>query len=119
MQTQTISRAEQIARLNDRVRRGLDRNARIMFTGGFSAKFFEGNIALAMMAQASTMKAIRKHEFTDDAHGERDFGEINYRGQRVWFKIDYYDTELEYGSEDPADASVTRRVMTIMLPEDY
>jgi hypothetical protein len=31
----------------------------------------------------------------------------------------YYDTALEFGSENPADASVTRRVLTIMLPEDY
>ncbi|WP_405054300.1 DUF3768 domain-containing protein [Telmatospirillum sp.] len=31
----------------------------------------------------------------------------------------YYDRELLYGSEDPADASVTTRVLTILLPEDY
>lgn len=31
----------------------------------------------------------------------------------------YYDLALEFGSEDPADASVTTRVMTILLPEDY
>jgi hypothetical protein len=34
-------------------------------------------------------------------------------------KIDYYDAAMEFGSEDPADASVTTRVMTILLPEDY
>jgi len=26
---------------------------------------------------------------------------------------------MEFGSEDPADASITTRVMTILLPEDY
>lgn len=35
-----------------------------------------------------------------------------------YFRIDYYDAALEYGSEDPADASITRRVLTIMLRED-
>ncbi|WP_419470597.1 DUF3768 domain-containing protein [Erythrobacter donghaensis] len=31
----------------------------------------------------------------------------------------YYDAELIYGSEDPADASITRRVVTLMRAEDY
>lgn len=31
----------------------------------------------------------------------------------------YYDMALEFGSDDPADASITRRVLTVMLAEDY
>ena len=34
-------------------------------------------------------------------------------------KIDYYDAALEWGSEDPADGSITRRMITLMAPEDY
>jgi len=34
-------------------------------------------------------------------------------------KVDYYDENLEYGSEDPANAAITTRVITILLPEDY
>ena len=37
---------------------------------------------------------------------------------RVYFRIDYYDPDLAHGSEDPTDASVTRRVLTMMLRED-
>ena len=40
-------------------------------------------------------------------------------GQEVLFKIDYYDNNLRFHSPDPADPAVTRRIMTIFLPEEY
>jgi hypothetical protein len=35
------------------------------------------------------------------------------------FKIEYYDENMEYGSPDPADAKLRRRVLTIMLAGEY
>ena len=115
----TTTRAEQIARLNDRARQGLDRTALVNFTQACLAEFCSEDTPSGLLAQAEMMKAMRQHTFVTDAHGERDFGQMTFRGQAVWFKIDYYDLALEYGSDDPADASVTRRVITIMLPGDY
>ena len=40
-------------------------------------------------------------------------------GERLFFKLDYYDLALNGHSPDPADASVTMRVLTIMLAEEY
>jgi hypothetical protein len=37
----------------------------------------------------------------------------------IFFKIDYYDKALACLSPDPANASVTERVITIMLAEEY
>ncbi|AYV48626.1 hypothetical protein CFHF_19570 [Caulobacter flavus] len=55
----------------------------------------------------------------DDPYGERDFGAFDLEGQRVMWKIDYYDLDLCGGSPDPANPAVTRRVLTLILAEDY
>jgi hypothetical protein len=55
----------------------------------------------------------------NDPHQEHDFGAFDADGQRVFFKIDYFDESLTYHSPDPADPSVTQRVITIMLAEEY
>lgn len=55
----------------------------------------------------------------NDPYGEHDFGAITVAGKRVFWKIDYYDRSLEFGSPDPADPAITRRVLTVMLAEEY
>jgi Protein of unknown function (DUF3768) len=60
-------------------------------------------------------------EFTEgnDPYGERDFGAFKHRGERFFWKIDYYNRDLTAGSPDPSDANVTCRVLTIMFAEEY
>lgn len=56
----------------------------------------------------------------DDPYGEHDFGALDMIGVgKVFWKIDYYDTDYQFHSPDPADPKVTRRVLTIMLAEEY
>ena len=55
----------------------------------------------------------------NDPHGEHDLGSITHDGVKVLWKLDYYDKNLEFGSPDPSDASVTTRVMTIMCADEY
>jgi hypothetical protein len=55
-----------------------------------------------------------------DPHGEHDMVRVIVDGVRVWGKIDYYSkADPDLGSEDPADAAKTERVMTLLLPEEY
>lgn len=55
----------------------------------------------------------------NDPYGEHDFGAVDIEGNRIFWKIDYYDIERRYGSEDPSDPAITQRVMTIMLADEY
>lgn len=115
-----IARAEQIARLNDRVRLGLDRHARIVITRNCLEQLAEapGAPEVSFVLQAKLMAAFRDCTFGEDSP-ERDFAAITFLGLKVWAKIDYYAPGLEFGSDDPADPAKTVRVMTILLPEDY
>lgn len=116
----THSTTERIARLNDRCRQGLDANARIMVTRTCLARITGDNEGIAeVLAQAELLAAVRRYTFKPGDGPERDFGAFDLQGERVLFKIDYYDMALEFGSNDPADASITRRVLTVMLAEDY
>ncbi len=69
---------------------------------------------------ANVIYAVR--DFSDfnednDPYGEHDFGSFKVDGQKLFWKIDYYDSEHR-GYCDPL-ANECRRVLTIMLAEEY
>jgi len=73
--------------------------------------------------RANVLARVRDFkDFTpeNDPYGEHDFGVLVVEGAgTVYFKIDYYDFTLEYGSDNPLDPTKTTRVLTIMLAEEY
>lgn len=73
---------------------------------------------IKMMAIRET-RAFNDFSEKNDQHGEHAFGSFDLDGQRFFWKIDYYDPNLEFGSEDPADPTKTTRVLTVMLAEEY
>lgn len=129
MRTGTISRKERIARLNDRARQAMGLACVAVATEGFRG--------LPEADQSRVRELVETYDaFTpdNDPYGERDFGAI-YRDadgrwstgypaqgqptEKVFWKIDAYDRDLRFGSEDPANPTVTRRVLTIMLASEY
>jgi hypothetical protein len=107
------SKTARIRALNDELRKDFAEGLAVM-TPGIAA--------LGAEAVARIVKTIAVFDdfcHANDPYEEHDFGDFDADGQRVFFKIDYYDESLSYHSPDPADPSVTKRVITIMLAEEY
>lgn len=105
--------AERIRELNDAFRTTMT-GGRVLMTAGVNA----------LPSDVQAMVIRRVATFTDftadnDPHGEHDFGSFDLVGQKLFWKIDYYDPAMEFGSEDPADPDRTARVLTIMLASEY
>lgn len=104
---------ERIRALNDQLRKTL--------TGG-KAFMTAGIAALGSEAVERLVTAIGTFDdfcMSNDPHGEHDFGMFEFEGASIIFKIEYFDANFEFGSPDPADPVVTRRVITLMLAEEY
>lgn len=105
---------EKIRRLNDCFRRSMAFGGTVLLTPGVSC--------LAPERLAELLQAVRSFgAFTpdNDPHGEHDFGAIELVPTTYFFKIDYYDLSKTAGSPDPADLSVTHRVLTVMRADEY
>ena len=104
---------ERIGALNDELRRNLP-NGHAVITAGVAA--------LGAEAVARIVKTVSVYDdfcHANDPYEEHDFGALEVDGQVIFFKIDYFDKALTYHSPDPSDLSVTERVITIMLAEEY
>jgi hypothetical protein len=104
---------DRIRALNDQLRRHLTGGKAVM-TPGVAAL---GSEAVQRLLQ--TIAIFDDFCSANDPHGEHDFGAFDFDGTPVMFKIDYFDKSLEFGSPDPADPTVTERIITIMLAEEY
>ena len=104
-----------IAEVNDAFRRGDQQiPGRVVITSGISA-LGDANV------QVILAKVQNFDDFTEanDPYGEHDFGKIIHNGDKVFWKIDYYDPSLQYHSKDKSDLSKTVRVLTIMYASEY
>jgi hypothetical protein len=111
--TTTTPNTTRIRELNDAFRQTGD-GGKVFFTQGVSA----GGVAFSHQAFA-LVRRFNDFSEANDPHGEHDFGSFTHQGQKLFWKIDYYDKACEFGSEDPADPAQTTRVLTIMLAEEY
>jgi hypothetical protein len=113
MPATTLTKTDKIRDLNDSFRRTFIGGA-VVITSGVEA-----------MSDDQRQSILAKVRFFDtftadnDPHGERDFGTVEESDIRCFWKIDYFDRAMMAHSPEPADPSVTTRVLTIMLAEEY
>ena len=130
MSATLTSQRERIAHLNDLARRAMGVACTAVATVGFRS--------LPEADQSCVRELIETFDVFDednDPDGERDFGTIYQiadgrwtterprlredERERVFWKLDYYDREMRSASDDAANPAVTRRVLTIMLSDEY
>ena len=104
---------DRVRDLNDQFRTTLI-GGRAVMTSGIAA--LDEKLIQRIVSAVSSFAAF---DADNDPYHEHDFGALEIDGHKIFFKVEYYDTNLEYGSPDPSDASVTARVLTIMLAEEY
>jgi hypothetical protein len=107
------SRAERIRALNDQLRQS-GRGGTFCVTGGVAS--LEWTRLVRVMDAVVEFDAFGPD---NDPRGEHDCAIIEVAGVSVIWKVDYYDLSLIGLSPDPADPSVTRRILTIMLASEY
>ena len=104
---------DRIRALNDAFRRSFV-GGTVVVTAGFESLSSDSRRLIL-----ARIRAFDNFNEDNDPHGEHDFGLIEDGDVRCFWKIDYYDRKTEFWSPDPANPSVTTRVMTIMLAEEY
>lgn len=104
--TKAPTTAERIAERNDTFRKGE--------TMSVSQGVFNLQDVLGLI------RAVREYkDFSEDnnPYGEHDFGSLDWEGQKIFWKIDYYDERFE-GWADPLSNEV-ERVLTVYLAEEH
>src|SRR4051794_4172618 len=104
---------EKIRYLNDAFRTTLT-GGKVLLTAGVNA--LPSDVKAMVIRRVATFSDFNEE---NDPRREHDFGNFTLAGRKFFFKVDYYDSNIEFGSEDPGDPSKTTRVLTIMLVEEY
>ena len=116
-QTATDALANKICALNDKLRRNAFAPAalgEVVLTAGVSALNDFDRFSLV-----DEVRCFEDFNEDNDPYGEHDFGRIDFKGERYFFKLDYYDRAKRFGSPNPADPKLTCRVLTIMRADEY
>jgi hypothetical protein len=128
MESPMTDHTAEIRRLNDLARaRPETVNATWVMTRGISHLLGGDDATPTAVAPAlERLVALRAAigsfaDFTegDDPYGEHDFGAFELFGQKLFWKIDYYHPDHDTHAPVPSNIELCRRILTVMLAEEY
>jgi hypothetical protein len=117
-----VQEAALIATQNDAFRHSILGNTTVADAPQGQFVMTRGVAALGPDAQLEFTRRVAAFDgFTADSdpQGWHEMGVIEFEDTTVWFKLDLYDTDYQYGSPEPSDPAQTRRVLTLLLPSEY
>lgn len=107
----TGTQTDRIRSLNDQARQTFT-GCRVMITPGIQA-------LTEIDAVMRAVQAFDDFAPDNDPFGEHDFGSFHLADAHMFWRFDYFDLDLSMHSPDPSDPTVTTRVLTVMLAEEY
>jgi hypothetical protein len=116
-ETTSATYTARVRELNDTLRRNILSPialGEVVLTAGVAALKDDDRFALL-----DAVCCFEDFDESNDPYGEHDFGAVKFKGEKYFFKIDYYDNNLEFHSPDKSDQKLTRRVLTIMRADEY
>lgn len=108
-----MTNAVAIAKLNDAFRANPILGTTILTTG------IRNNSSEDIARIMNKVRNFKDFNEDNNPYGERDFGVFDFKGQKIFWKIDYYDRNFEFASPDAANSSITNRVLTVMYADEY
>ena len=107
-----LNNTDKIRQLNDAFRTSF-KGGKVMLTLGIRSK--------SDIEQTEILERVvnfNNFNKNNDPYLEHDLLSFDYNGEKIYAKIDYYDKNYEFLSENPADPTITNRVLTIMTSEE-
>jgi hypothetical protein len=108
-----MDKSARIRQLNDAFRQTFV-GGKVMMTAGVNA--LPDTVRAVVLTKVRTFDAFNGD---NDPHGEHDFFSFDHEGTTYFAKLDYYDPDMCHGSDEPADALKTIRVLTVMRADEY
>lgn len=108
-----MTNAVAIAKLNDAFRANPILGTTILTTG------IRNNSSEDIARIMNHVRNFKDFDEDNNPYGENDFGAFDFKGQKIFWKIDYYDRNFEFASPDAANPSITNRVLTVMYADEY
>ena len=108
-----MTNAEVIAQQNDDFRKHLSQGTLVLTQG------IRSNTPEDLKEIITKVRTFDTFDENNDPYNEHDFGAFDFKGKKIFWKIDNYDREFLYLSPDVSNPRLTNKVMTVMYAEEY